>query len=77
MSNQAGRSNMIERLSVAGLSVAADDPRIGRLLEEVKTLEEKGFAYDSAPASFELLARRRLDAMPEGQCRWRAVYLGI
>lgn len=64
MSNQAGRSNLLNRLSEAGISARADDPRLARLLDEVKTLEEKGFAFDSAEASFVLLARRRLGAMP-------------
>lgn len=64
MSNQAGRSNLLKRLAEAGISVEAKDPRLARLLEHVKEMEEKGFAYDSAEASFVLLARRFLDQMP-------------
>jgi len=64
MSNQAGRSNLLKRLAEAGISVKPDDPRLARLLEHVKEMEEKGFAYDSAEASFVLLARRFLDQMP-------------
>jgi 2-isopropylmalate synthase len=40
--------------------VRADDPKIGRLLEEVKEREALGYAYEGADASFELLARRVL-----------------
>ncbi len=64
MSNQAGRSNLLKRLAEAGISVQNDDPRLARLLEHVKVMEEKGFAYDSAEASFVLLARRFLGQMP-------------
>ncbi len=64
MSNQAGQSNLRERLAQAGLEVAADDPRLAEILREVKAREDRGFAYDGASASFELLARQMLDRMP-------------
>ena len=64
MSNQAGRSNLLKRLAEAGLEVAKDDPRLTRLLEHVKTLEDQGYAYDSAEASFVVLARRYLGQLP-------------
>ncbi len=64
MSNQAGRSNLLKRLSEAGIAVASDDPRLAYLLDEVKVQEERGFAFDSAEASFVLLARDFLDQMP-------------
>lgn len=60
MSNQAGKSNLLRRLKEAGIEVAADDPRLADLLAQVKEREDQGFAYDSAEASFELLARRHL-----------------
>ena len=65
MSNQAGRSNLIERLAKAGIDVDPKDKRLGRLLELVKQREDQGFAYDSAQASFELLARRYLGQLPK------------
>jgi len=65
MSNQAGRSNLLKRLSEAGIDARADDPRLARLLDEVKTLEERGFAFDSAEASFVLMARGFLGQMPD------------
>ena len=64
MSNQAGQSNLRERLAEAGIEVAGDDPRLAPILAEVKAREDRGYAYDSAAASFELLARRMLGAMP-------------
>ena len=47
-----------------GLSVEKGDPRLGRILEAIKSLEDKGYSYDTAQASFELVARRALDQLP-------------
>ncbi|MEL7000689.1 MAG: alpha-isopropylmalate synthase regulatory domain-containing protein, partial [Pseudomonadota bacterium] len=65
MSNQAGRSNLIDRLAKAGITVEKADKRLGPLLQSVKEREDQGFAYDSAGASFEVLARRHLGLMPK------------
>ncbi|MFN7003491.1 MAG: citramalate synthase [Roseinatronobacter sp.] len=65
MSNQAGQSNLRMRLADMGVAVAKDDPRLGAILEDVKAREDQGYAYDSAQASFELLARRALGQVPE------------
>jgi 2-isopropylmalate synthase len=65
MSNQAGRSNLIRRLAEAGIAADAADPRLATLLAEVKEREDRGWAYDSAEASFELLARAHLGQMPD------------
>ncbi|EDM71336.1 2-isopropylmalate synthase/homocitrate synthase [Roseobacter sp. AzwK-3b] len=64
MSNQAGQSNLRRRLSEAGLVVDKGDPALVRILEQIKLQEERGYTYDSAQASFELLARRQLDQLP-------------
>ncbi len=64
VSDQAGRSNIMARLALIGIEVAADDRRITRLLEDVKSREFLGYAYDGAEASFELLARRALGQVP-------------
>ncbi|MFV0474239.1 MAG: citramalate synthase [Pikeienuella sp.] len=60
MSNQAGRSNLLRRLAEAGIEVEREDPRLSHLLRDVKAKEDQGFSYDSAEASFELLAREHL-----------------
>ena len=65
MSNQAGQSNLRRRLAEAGIEVPPGDPALPRILEEIKTREAMGYTYDSAQASFELLARRELGQMPE------------
>lgn len=65
VSDQAGRSNVIARLRDVGIDVPSNDPRIGRLVEDVKAREFEGYSYDGADASFELLARRALENVPE------------
>ncbi|WP_421704480.1 citramalate synthase [Aliiroseovarius sp.] len=64
MSNQAGQSNLRARLQGAGIEVAKGDPALGRILDEVKAREDRGYAYDGAQASFELVAREVLGQLP-------------
>ena len=64
VSNQAGKSNVLAELDRLGIRIDKNDPRIGRLLDEVKAREAVGYAYEGATASFELLARRLLGEVP-------------
>ncbi len=64
ISDQAGKSNLLMELKRIGLAVQKDDTRLDHLLREVKEREAKGYAYDGADASFELLARRTLGNLP-------------
>jgi len=65
ISDQAGRSNILAELQRIGVDVDAKDPRVTRLLDEVKQKEALGYAYEGADASFELLARRVLGEVPD------------
>ncbi len=65
VSNQAGRSNILAELARIGMEVDKDDPRLAALLDEVKTKEALGYAYEAAGASFELLARRSFGQVPQ------------
>ena len=65
VSDQAGRSNLISELNRLGVEADPGDPRLSRLLDEVKAREAQGFAYEAADASFELLARGVLGGVPE------------
>jgi 2-isopropylmalate synthase len=65
VSDQAGRSNVLAELDRLGVAVDKNDPRLVRLLEEVKAREAKGYAYEAADASFALLARRILGKVPD------------
>jgi len=65
ISDQAGRANVLARLSEAGFSVPPPEEKLTRLVEQVKALEFEGFSYDGSEASFELLAHRELDTVPD------------
>jgi 2-isopropylmalate synthase len=65
VSDQSGRSNVLAELERIGLAVDKNDPRVIRLLDEVKEREAIGYAYETADASFELLARRMLGTVPK------------
>ena len=66
VSNQAGRSNIISRLKTIGLDTEdkIKFSQISDLVTQVKDLEAKGYAYDSADASFEILAKKSLATVP-------------
>jgi 2-isopropylmalate synthase len=64
VSDQGGRSNVLAELERIGIAVDRNDPRVARLLDEVKEREALGYAYEAADASFELLARRTLGKVP-------------
>ncbi|GAA0001013.1 hypothetical protein BRDID11002_10130 [Bradyrhizobium diazoefficiens] len=64
VSDQAGRSNVIAELDRAGIAYEKSDPKLTRLVEELKEREAAGYAYESANASFDLLARRTLGKVP-------------
>jgi 2-isopropylmalate synthase len=66
ISNQAGRSNIISRLKEIGIEMR-DEIKVSQvtdLVNKVKELENKGYAYDSADASFEILAKKSLSVVP-------------
>ena len=64
ISDQAGKSNIVSRLKSIGVNFEESDPKIKKLLEEVKDREFIGYSYDGADASFELLARRIMGEIP-------------
>lgn len=57
ISDQGGKSNVISALKKMGINIPKDDQRITELLDIVKERESRGYTYESAQASFELLAR--------------------
>ena len=65
ISNQAGRSNIISRLENYGIKIDSKDPKVQKILHEVKEREFTGYSYDGADASFELLANKLLGKLPE------------
>ena len=65
VSNQSGRSNILSRLERYGIIIDSKDPKVQKILDEVKDREFSGYSYDGADASFELLANRLLGKVPE------------
>lgn len=66
VSNQAGKSNIMQRLNDIGIDGKKfPDSKIRELINAVKDKESQGYAYDGAEASFELLARTVLERVPE------------
>jgi len=65
ISNQSGRSNILSRLEQYGVKIDSKDPKVQKILDEVKDREFSGYSYDGADASFELLANRLLGKVPE------------
>ena len=58
VSELSGRSNILYKIKELGMGVEVDQQTARRLLDEVKLLESKGFQYEGAEASFELLVRK-------------------
>ncbi len=65
VSDQSGKSNILAMFRNIGIDVNPEDPKVERLVENVKEREFEGYAYDGAEASFELLARRTLGNIPD------------
>ena len=61
VSDLSGRSNVVYKAKQFGLDVKSTDPAVKKILDEVKQLENAGFQYEGAEASFELLMRRALN----------------
>ena len=65
VSDQSGRANVLARLREIGIEVDAASPKVNRLLAAVKKREFEGYSYESAEASFEIMARRALGEVPD------------
>jgi 2-isopropylmalate synthase len=58
VSDQSGKRNIITKAKELGIDLSSADKEVKSLLEKVKQLESRGFQYDNAEASFELLLYR-------------------
>jgi len=58
VSELSGRRNIIYKAEELGLDLSLTAGEAQKLLEQVKLLESRGFQYEGAEASFELLAHR-------------------
>ncbi len=60
ISDQAGKSNILHKATKYGIDLGSKDPMVNAILKELKALENQGFQFEGAEASFELLMRRAL-----------------
>jgi 2-isopropylmalate synthase len=60
ISDQSGRSNILHKAEKWGLRIDPTDPLLGSIIQELKELENLGYQYEGAEASFELLMHKHL-----------------
>ncbi len=60
VSELAGRSNVLAKANDLGIDVAPHKGVVKKVVDQIKTLESQGYAFEAAEASFELLLRRAL-----------------
>jgi 2-isopropylmalate synthase len=58
VSELAGRSNVLVKAAEMGLDLSSDPELATAVLDEIKAAEHRGYAFEAADASFELLVRR-------------------
>jgi len=63
VSELAGRSNVLAKADELGLDLSPE--LASEVLEQVKAAEYRGYAYEAADASFELLVRKAASTLPE------------
>lgn len=66
VSELAGRSNLVAKAAEMGLDLGTDAELCARVLERIKELENVGFAFELADASFELLVREAAGQIMDG-----------
>ncbi len=74
ISELSGRATIAEKARAAG--IATDDEFTKRVVERVKELEHKGYQFEAADGSFELLMRREVDSEYEPLFKlesWRVI----
>lgn len=70
VSELSGRGNVLSKAREFGLELDRDDPQTRRLVKHLKELEHRGYSYEAADASFEMLLRR---LQPGYSSPWRVV----
>jgi 2-isopropylmalate synthase len=60
VSDLAGKSNIIRKTADMGLTLDPKDPKVQAIVEQLKDLENQGFQFEGAEASFELLVKKAL-----------------
>jgi 2-isopropylmalate synthase len=65
VSDYSGRASILHKASQFGIDLKSKDPDTLAILARLKELEGRGFQFEGAEASFELLVKRVLGTMPK------------
>jgi 2-isopropylmalate synthase len=65
VSELSGKSNVLEKARELGIDLSEDPGRAAGILKEVKEMEARGYHFEGAEASFELLSARLLGTLKE------------
>ncbi|MDH4231412.1 MAG: citramalate synthase, partial [Nitrospirota bacterium] len=60
VSDQAGKSSILRKAEEFGIKLSGDSPEVQTIVAELKDLENQGYQFEGAEASFELLMKRAL-----------------
>jgi len=60
MSEVAGRSTILTRIQEVDPNITKDSPETKRIIDKLKELEHKGYQFEGAESSFELVIRKEL-----------------
>ena len=76
VSEMAGRASVEMKSRQLGYDLSQDKATVGRVVDRVKDLEAKGFMFEAADASFELLLREEVSGEPAQYFKlesWRVI----
>ncbi|MEV7868135.1 citramalate synthase [Streptomyces sp. NPDC088124] len=76
VSDMAGRASVELKGKELGIDLGGDRDLVGRVVGRVKEQELKGYTYEAADASFELMLREEVEGRPRQYFRtesWRAI----
>lgn len=60
VSDLSGRANIVSKAAEFGIEIDPEDKRVTEILQNLKKLENKGYEFERAGASFELFVRKHL-----------------
>jgi 2-isopropylmalate synthase len=60
ISDQAGKSSILRKAEEFGMKLSGDSPEVQQIVRELKDLENQGYQFEGAEASFELLMKKAL-----------------
>lgn len=60
ISDNAGKSNLLEKAKEFRINLASDSPHLTEILEQLKEREHQGYQFEGAEGSFELMMKKAL-----------------